>query len=134
MFENIDPKKFLEISYIFEKTPPINSSLFYLAIFFGLCCILGLFFWIWSRRAPRPFWQKYRIKVANLFFYYGIIGLLLVLARWQGIPYLGSRFFMLLELLIFVIWGLSIIYFRLIILPKEIKEFERKTQFEKYLP
>ena len=134
MFPNTDFKKFLEISYIFEKTPPVNSSLILVAIFFGFCCILGLFFWIGSRRDPRPFWQKYRAKLANLFFYYGVIGLLLVLARWQGIPYLGSRFFMLLELLIFVIWGLSIIYFRFIILPKEIKEFERKTQFEKYLP
>lgn len=134
MFQNIDLKKFLKISYIFEKTPPANSTVLYLAIIFGFFIILGLFFWIWHSRQLLSFWKKYRAKIANLFFYNGVIGLFLTFGRWQQIPYLGSRFFLLVEICLFIIWGSLIFYYRLIILPKEIKQFEQKKQFEKYLP
>lgn len=134
MFQNIDLKKLITISYIFEKTPPANSTVFYLAIIFGFFIILGLFFWIWQSRLSMPFWKKYRAKLANLFFYNGAIGLFLVFGRWQEIPYLGSRFFLLIEICLFIIWGSFIFYYRLIIMPKEIKQFEQKKQFEKYLP
>ncbi len=135
MFQNIDLKKFLDTKYIFEKTPPPISDYLYLAIVFAVFVVLGIFFWIWyNRKTEFAFWKEFRYRLFNLFFYIGLVGLVLVFSRWQGIPYVGSRFFILVDFLIFIIWGMWIIYFRLIIIPKEIKKFERKQQFEKYLP
>ena len=136
MLPNIDLKKFLDIRYIFEKTPPPNSGYLYLTVLFGAFILLALAAWVvYGRRQKTvPVYLKMQGKVFNLFFYLGLVGLFLIFSRWQGIPYLGSRFFMLIELVIFIIWGISIIYFRFLILPKEIKEFEQRKQFEKYLP
>lgn len=135
MFQNIDLKKFLDTNYIFEKTPPPISDYLYLAIVFAVFIALGIFFWIWyNRKTAFSIWREFRFRLFNLFFYPGLVGLVLVFSRWQGIPYIGSRFFMLIELVIFIIWGFSTIYFRFVIIPKEIKEFEQRKQFEKYLP
>lgn len=135
MFQNLDLKKFLNTGYIFEKTPPSVSSYLYLAIVFGVFVALGILCWLWyHQKAEYPFIKELRLKLFNLFFYSGLIGLVLVFSRWQGIPYAGSRFFMLIVLLVFVIWGLSIGYFRLVIIPREIKEFKKVKQFESYLP
>ncbi len=135
MLQNLDLKKFLDTSYIFEKTPPPISEYLYLTIVFFFFIALGIFFWLWyNRKTEFPFWKELRLRVFNLFFYVGLVGLVLVFSRWQGIPYGGSRFFMIIVFAIFIIWGLTIIYFRLAVIPEKIKKFSRKKQFERYLP
>ena len=136
IFSNIAPQKLLDPVYIFEKTPPTDFPFQYLVFIFGFLIILAVIFWfIYGRPKKRiPIYAKLQSKVFNLFCYTGLIGLVLIFFRWQQIAYLGSRFFMLLLLLIFIIWGIYIIYFRLKIVPKEIKKYQEKKQFEKYLP
>lgn len=134
--KNIDIKKLFDIGYIFEKTPDASGAYKYLVFLFGFSILLSVVAWIGYGRIKKnlPLWGKMQTKVFNLFFYIGITGLLLIFFRWQAIPYLGSRFFMILLALVFVIWGLYILYFRLRVLPKEIANLETRKKFEMYLP
>lgn len=132
----LDPKKFLDEAYIFQKTPPPNSDYLYLLILFGSLIILALIAWFvyGHRKKIVPIYSKMQTKVFNLFFYTGLAGMALIFFRFEEIPYLGSRFFMLLSGVAFIIWTSSIIYYFSKILPKEIERFHEKKNFEKYLP
>jgi len=133
---NINFRQIFSLDYIFEKTPSSNSSYIYLAFLFGFLILLAVIAWIGYGRLKKklPLWGKMQTRVFNIFFYIGLTGLILIFFRWQAISYLGSRFFLALLLLVFIIWGLYIIYFRLIILPKEMANFQTQKSFEKYLP
>ena len=136
MFQIIDPKKFFNTGYIFEKTPAPDTDYLYLIFLFGFLIIAAFAAWFGYGRLKKklPIFEKMQTRVFNLFFYTGITGLLLIFFRWQEITYLGSRFFMLILLVVFIIWGSWVIYFSLKILPKARKEFEARQKFEKYLP
>jgi len=135
-FKNIDIKKLFDIGYIFEKVPDTSGAYKYLIFLFGLMILLAVLAWFGYGRLKKklPLWEKMETRVFNIFFYIGITGLLLIFFRWQAIPFLGSRFFMILLALVFIIWGLYIIYFRLRVLPSKIADFEREKNFKKYLP
>ena len=64
----------------------------------------------------------------------GFFGLALIFFRFEAIPYLGSRLMLLILFLVFLIWGILIIYYWLRIMPREIKKKKEKENFEKYLP
>lgn len=136
MLFNIDPKKFLDPSYVFEITPTLDNNIWYLAGIFGFFVILALIFWFWYGRKSKsfPLLVKMQGRMFNIFFYCGIIGLILVFFRWQQIPYLASRFFILLLILIFLVWLGLILYWRFYKLSQEITKYCQKEQFEKYLP
>jgi hypothetical protein len=136
IIKNIDFKKILNIAYIFDKTPPPDSNYLYLGILFGLMIVLSFGAWLGYGRLKKhiPLWQEMQTRIFNLFFYLGITGLMLIFFRWQGVAYLGSRFFLLLLLIVFIIWGIFIINFRLRIFPKELIKYFAKQKFEKYLP
>jgi len=136
ILKQIDIKKLFSLDYIFEKNPPAISNYLYLSFIFGFFIILGIFFWVWNAREKNQlfFWKKYKAKLFNLFIYTGLVGLILVFSRWQEIPYLGSRLFLIIDLLVFIVWGLIILYFRMLILPKEIINYRKIKDFEKYLP
>ncbi|MEK7142762.1 MAG: hypothetical protein AAB785_00965 [Patescibacteria group bacterium] len=136
IFNNFDPKKLVEPAYLFEKTPPADSDYRYLVFIFGFLVIIAIANWFWYRRKfiKIPVYREIRNKLFNIFFYPSIVGLFLIFCRWQAIPYLGSRFFLGLLLIVFVIWLIYLLYFRLIIFPKEIKEFLKQENFNKYLP
>lgn len=136
IINQIAPQKFLNPDYIFEKTPPADSSYIYLAILFGLMTVLaGVSWFIYGRKKKRlPLYRHLQTKVFNLFFYTGLSGLVLVFFRWQQITYLGSRFFMLVLVIVTISWAILILMYRLRTFPKLIKEYEQKQKFDKYLP
>jgi len=136
IIKNIEIKKLFDTAYIFEKTPASLSNYLYLAIIFGLLIILGVVAWCGYGRLAKiqPLWRKIQMRVFNICFYTGLAGLFLIFFRWQGVTYLGSRFFLLLLFLIFIIWAVIIIYFRVIVFPKELAKFDEQEKFEKYLP
>ncbi len=134
--KQFDINKLFSLDYIFEKTPDATGTYKYLVFLFGFLILLSIAAWIGYGRLKKklPLWGKMQAKVFNLFFYLGITGLILIFFRWQSITYLGSRFFMILLALVFAIWGLYILYFRLKVLPKEIANLETRKKFEMYLP
>ena len=136
IINNFDPKKLFDPAYLFEKTPPADSSYRFLVFLFGFLVIIAIVSWFWYRRKfiKFPIYREIRSKLFNILFYPGVIGLFLIFCRWQAIPYLGSRFFLALLIIVFNIWLIYLLYFRLIIFPKEIKKQLKQENFKKYLP
>lgn len=136
IFSNIDIFKFRSTDYIFEVTPDPQSDYLYLAIIYGLLILLSIGFWIvYSKRhKEEKIWQKMRGRVFNFFFYTGVIGLVLIFARFQQIAYLGSRLFSLILWLIMFFWLIYILNYRYRVFAKELIKIEKKKKFEKYLP
>ena len=136
LFKNINPKKLFEPSYIFEKTPSANSDYLYLAIVFGLFIVLAIVFWfIYGKKKKNlPVLSSLQGRFFNIFFYTGISGLVLIFFRFQQIPYLGSRLFLLILILVFIIWSIYLLYFYFKILPQKISKFREEQIYNKYLP
>ena len=70
----------------------------------------------------------------NLLLTCGVIGLILVLFRYQQIPYFGNRLMYLLLFIVFIIWGGWILFYKMVVMPKEINKEKEKENFQKYLP
>ena len=136
LFTNINPQKLINPDYIFEKTPPANSGYIYLSAIFGIFMLMSIFFWFRYGRLKTkiPAYAPMQFKMFNLFFYSGLIGLMLIFFRWQEISYLGSRLFMIVLLGGFIIWSLYLIFYRVKVIPKAIIRFREKENFNKYLP
>lgn len=136
IFNNLNPKKLINLEYLFQKTPPADSDYKYLICLFGFLIILALVSWFGYGKIRRqiPLYRTIRNQLFNLFFLTGMIGISLIFCRWQTIPYLGSRFFLGLLLIVFIIWTGYLIYFRLRIFPQELQEYFKEERFKKYLP
>lgn len=133
IISQINLSKLLEASYIFEKTPAAKGLYLYLAIVFGLLLVLALILIIQLKKKEKIY-KKLHTKIINLLLFTGFLGLVLIFFRWQQIPYLGSRFFMLVLAGVVIIWLGVIYWYRFLILPKEIEKYEKQKIFEKYLP
>lgn len=133
---NFNFKQIFSASYIFDKAPPYQSNfLFIVAVFVLFIAVaFGAWFWFERKRRHLALYRKMQKSIFNLFFYTGLAGLVLSFFHWQEIEYLGSRFFFLILFFVFIVIGLSIIDFRFRILPAEIKKYNQKKAFEKYLP
>ena len=129
----INFNKLLVKSYILETTPPAVGLYKYLAIAFGIF-ILTAFILIVKSKNKEEIWKSLYAKIINLLIFSGAFGLMLIFFRFEGIPYLGSRLFLLVLLLGLIIWSATIIWYRFKILPKKIKEYQKRKAFEKYLP
>jgi hypothetical protein len=136
MLSNFHISQFISQDYIFEKTPPFTSVFLYLVGVFVLFMAIAFLGWFYFGKKSRklPFYRPIQSQVFNLFFYVSLFGLILSFFRWQQLAYLGSRFFLLILLLVFIFWGLSIVYYRFKIFPKEFTKYQAKKNFEKYLP
>ncbi len=133
---NIDFKQFFSTDYIFEKTPPFHRSFLYIVAIFVLFILLafGSWFLLGQKNKKLPLYQPLQKGLFNLFFYTGLMGLILSFFRWQQLAYLGSRFFMIVLFLAFFLFGLSILDYRFRMFPKLVKRYYERKNFEKYLP
>ncbi|MCL5406986.1 MAG: hypothetical protein M1429_00595 [Patescibacteria group bacterium] len=129
----INFEKFLTKSYIFEITPTTVGFYKYLAIVFGLFILTALILIVKSKR-KEEIWKNLYVKIINLLLFGGAFGLILIFFRYEGIPYLGSRLFLLILLLSLTFWTMTIVWYRFKILPYKIKEHQKRKAFEKYLP
>lgn len=127
------PEKLFQTSYLFEVTPNQEGLYKYLIFVFGALILAGLIL-IFKTKKQDKIWKKYFAKIINLYLVTGFIGLVLIFFRFEGIPYLGSRLFLLLLGLIAIIWLINIIWYRYKILPKKILDNEKEKIFNKYLP
>ncbi len=127
----IDFGKLFQKEYLLEINPDANGLYKYLTIVFGLMIILSVVLFL---KKPAEVYKKLYGKVISLFLIVGLIGIALIFFRFEAMPYLGSRLMFLVLIFVFLIWLGLIVYYRLIILPKEIKQKKVKENFEKYLP
>jgi len=129
----IDLKKLFDQARIFEKTPDPEGLYRYLLIIFGLLFIISFYLKYLSKDKDK-FEQKAYLRTATLFLFTSITGAILVLLRWQSMPYVGSRLVQLFLLVIFVFWGLDILWYKLKVIPRQKQALAKKERFEKYLP
>lgn len=129
----IDFKKLVDMTWIFEKTPSVQGMYLYLAIVFGLCVIAAIIIGLLYAKQNKVFRKVYSM-VYNLLLTVGLIGLFLVLMRYQSISYLGSRFLLYVLALVVIMWVNQVLVYRYLELPKEIQRKLEREKFERYLP
>lgn len=133
---NIDLGKLFHSDYLFTKTPPADSDYRYLVILFGVLIVIAVSSWVYfaKKKKQLSLWGNIQGRVFNLFLYIGIIGLVLIFFRWQEIPYVGSRFFLIILLVAFLLWAAYVMFYRFIIFKELLANNKKKEEFEKYLP
>lgn len=119
-------------SYLFDTNPPYQWDFLWRAIgIYGALIIVAIMIKIFLRS---PDYEKIKNSLFTLGLTCGLIGLLLVFFRFEGISFLSARFWHLILLLVFLIWLAIIIFYSIKKLPEEIKERKEKEWREKFLP
>jgi len=128
---------FFTLSYWFSPQPGplMNSAAQFLLIVFGLCLIGAIIFYSIARiKKDDPVIFKLYSKIKNLFTTLAVVGFIILFFFWQQVPYLSSRFWVVIWLLILLIWAGFIGRFGFFEAPKRKEEIKKKRKFEKYLP
>lgn len=116
-------------TYLFDPTPTTKSRLY--IPFLILFCAMILFSIVISL-------QKQNKKILKKFFYpflvTGILGLIYLFARYESLPYLASRFTILLIIAVFFIWFMVNLIWMLRFIPKHSRVQKSEERFRKYLP
>jgi hypothetical protein len=119
------------VKRIFDSTPShINPFMIPEVIFFALLILLGSAILIFARGEIRRFAGKYVAPCLTC----GILGLIYVGSRYESLPWLASRFFLLLIVAAFIIWVLTVAIWLFLTLPSYQKVVKKEQVFEKYLP
>jgi len=121
--------------YLFNPYPNYEMKfLVPLLWFFGALIILGVIMFFLARKNKK---KKYKVillaNIYNWFFWAGLVGLLLLAFRYEGIAFVSMRFVLLLWLLIFVIWGIYILVFYIKGYKKILLQHRQQIEKEKYL-
>jgi len=123
-------------SYWFEKIPGAPDVRFW-RVLFGVAIILVIFSVIAALIARASsdglagkFWRKISVWGLSI----GPVIALLGFFRYQNAFILSMRFLIALWLLIALSWALSILRFRIFVVPKRIAERIKQEEFNKYLP
>lgn len=116
--------------YLFDPTPPQQSKLYLsLLIIFSVLVVLAVL---------SKFAGKEIKKITNRFFYTfligGVLGLIYLFSRYEGLPWLGSRFFLMLIVTMIVIWLAVDLITILIYLKVHSSEEENEKKYRQYLP
>ena len=132
----VDFRKFTDKEWLFNPVPPAQFYFFWLlfAFFASLIILAILFYFYFTFIKKQSLYQKIKNRFLNLFLICGIVGIILLGFRNQNIPYFSSNLLMLLIILIFIVWLLVNLLFLFISFRKEIKDFKRKKEIERYLP
>lgn len=133
----VDISRIVSAGYLFESRPEPDSTLL-LVLAGGFCLSLigsGVVWLALARRAAAlPPLESVRSRLTNLLFMSGLIGLFLVFFRWQGIPFMGSRIWLVLWLVVIVAWLVRLGFYLLKKFPNERRLFVSKRLYERYLP
>jgi len=106
------------------------------AIFLGLVMVLAVALWILAPRLAhekRPL-QRLLVRVAKWSLGFATAGLLLLLFRWQVVPFFSKRFWL-------IVWGGSIVgaaaylvYYCRRVYPQRVTAWEESERRRRYLP
>lgn len=133
----LDTHKLIDPTYLFAKQPEPNSELsFVFSILFALAIVAsGLVWFILIRREKNaPYLRPLRSRLVRWLFTTGLVGLFLMLTRSAGIPYFGTRFVLLLWLIVVAVWFATIFIYLLKKFPIERSLYQAHQLRERYLP
>lgn len=116
--------------YLFNATPSTdNKFMNYQMIVFGLLIVVSIIYLLMKKMDV-----KIRYRHFYCFLTVGVLGFVYVFARYESLPWLGSRLFLALDLLMLIVWSTI----NTVWLYKFTKVLEDKKiladRYEKYLP
>jgi len=117
-------------NYLFDINPTPQSNLYIpLLILFGLMIVLA---------AAISFQRKSIKKVVGKFFVpllsAGVLGLIYLFARHESLPYLSSRFFLVLIICMFLAWVFILLVWSAKFIPKYMNSQKIEDRYNRYLP
>lgn len=123
-------KEFFSKEYLLNPVPPQTSKLYvFLLIFFSLLIILAIV----SR-----FGGKENKKLYGRYFYEfltcGSVGLVYLFARYEGLPWLGSRIFLVIIFSSLFIWTMINVIWVIRFIPTYVKNKASEERYLEYLP
>lgn len=126
-----------QVSFWFDAFPlPFTTTAFWILLCLFLAGLalgfVGLFFQ--TKFLTDKLVKKLWLKLTSFGFSFGLAGLVLFFLKYQRIPYLGMRLWLILWLLACVIWFGFIVKYIIIDLPKAREEKKQKEQLLKYIP
>jgi hypothetical protein len=117
--------------FIFDPTPSSESGLYLpFTIIFGVLIVLGVLAIILPKGDVKKILRGY----ISPLFTCGFLGLVNLGARYEQLPWFGSRFLFGIVILTLIIWLLTLAFLTVRFYPAYIKEKETISRFEKYLP
>lgn len=131
-------QRFFQFNFIFDRYPTgVHLLTFYviLAVFI-IALIIGFYSAFLANKKVKndKIIAKFYNKLSNWGLWCGVIGLLITFFRYERSPYLGMRIWSILWLLIYFFWLAYLLKYLIIELPKQRTDFQKKKEFEKYLP
>lgn len=130
----LDFRRFIELKYILSPTPGYNFKFFLpLIITFGLLIIVGAVgSYILKKR------EKFLKPIANRLLKFGLsiglTGLLLIFLRYENLPFLSMRIWLMLLAIVAIVWSILLIVFIISYLPRAKSNLAKQKVFQKYLP
>ena len=121
---------FFSKSYLFDPNPSVSSKLYIpLLAVFGLMIVLAIVVVL----------QKSEVKkIVGGFFTpllsTGVLGLIYLFARYEGLAYLSSRFFLVLIATMFIVWEVILLVKTIQFIPKHLDSKKTEDRYKKYLP
>ena len=126
---------FLTLQYWFNPRPVPMPQFWIIGlnIFFGLFIAAGVVFNVLSRRAD-PFLGKRLRRLSKVGWVNGILGYIWLFFSYEGVVFLGARFWFLVILLSTIVWKIFILVDLKKNVARERAERQERERFEKYLP
>jgi len=119
------------LEFFFNPTPdPVSVFYLPLGILFGVLVILSVVIALFAkgdyRRMFKPYIMPFSIS--------GIAGLIHLGSRYETLPWLASRFFLVMVFTVFIAWLLGIAIWMAGQVPQWRAEKIAKDKFDRYLP
>ncbi len=124
-------QEFFSADYLFNPSTPRESRLYIpLIILFGLLLVFSLLI----KLVRNLKFKKLADRYFTSFLTTGILGFIYLFCRYEGLPWLGTRFFLLLILSALFIWTVINLVWAFRYIPKYKKEINISERYNKYLP
>lgn len=127
----------LSLNYWFELRPYTQfSTIILMAVIFALMLLAGISAKVWlsyDKKLPK-FKIKLLARYYSLFTLMGLWGLLITWTRFEYVNLLGSRFWEIIWLIVFVIALYPIVRYQVKVVPEAKKQAAERQAFTKYLP
>jgi drug/metabolite transporter (DMT)-like permease len=113
-----------------------NPAYLAMAIVFGIALLVAAFAWIAAPRlfADHRFRQRVVTRLAITLFTFAAVGLLLLLFRWQGVPLLSWRIWLVVWWLAAIGTSIYIWYFLKRVYPKRLAAWLDAERRRRYMP
>ena len=129
-------KYFFNLNHLFSLRPQAMTprAVIILAVIFGLLIILALIDWFLIKKTKDALKIKGYRRLMHLKITMAILGFVYLFFAWQGVALLGSRFWLLIWLIVNLVWLFYIGQYLFKTVPKLRRDIDKKRKFEQYLP